>query len=245
MGLRPDDLGRPRGEANGRVLDAWYPGARARPAAQCSRSPARTLRRSPAARRTRAIGACGWTSRVCEIDLDPPPAGTEDAYLRLHLLSHRLVRPERDQPGRHLRRAAERRVDQRRPVRGGGLRPDQGRAAPQGSGPGRRRGQVPADDRLRGPHRGAHRRRIPGPVGRPPRARHDRHARGFRQLQRGDARLVDGRGPHLGRRRGRRRLRRRRRRLDHGHPVRRRQGAHQRRPALPDRRERGHRHLAR
>jgi 2,3,4,5-tetrahydropyridine-2,6-dicarboxylate N-succinyltransferase len=29
----------------------------------------------------------------CEIDLDTPPATTSDAYLRLHLLSHRLVRP--------------------------------------------------------------------------------------------------------------------------------------------------------
>jgi 2,3,4,5-tetrahydropyridine-2,6-dicarboxylate N-succinyltransferase len=28
-----------------------------------------------------------------EIDLDAPPAATSDAYLRLHLLSHRLVRP--------------------------------------------------------------------------------------------------------------------------------------------------------
>jgi 2,3,4,5-tetrahydropyridine-2,6-dicarboxylate N-succinyltransferase len=28
-----------------------------------------------------------------EIDLDAPPASTSDAYLRLHLLSHRLVRP--------------------------------------------------------------------------------------------------------------------------------------------------------
>jgi 2,3,4,5-tetrahydropyridine-2-carboxylate N-succinyltransferase len=30
---------------------------------------------------------------VCEIDLDGPPADAVDAYLRLHLLSHRLVRP--------------------------------------------------------------------------------------------------------------------------------------------------------
>jgi 2,3,4,5-tetrahydropyridine-2,6-dicarboxylate N-succinyltransferase len=30
---------------------------------------------------------------MCEIDLDAPPANTSDAYLRLHLLSHRLVRP--------------------------------------------------------------------------------------------------------------------------------------------------------
>ena len=43
----------------------------------------------------------------------------------------------------------------------------------------------------------------------------------------------------------RRRLRRRRRRLDHGHPVRRRQGDHLDRRALPARRQRRHRHLAR
>ena len=30
---------------------------------------------------------------LVEIDLAAPPAGTSDAYLRLHLLSHRLVRP--------------------------------------------------------------------------------------------------------------------------------------------------------
>ena len=30
---------------------------------------------------------------LAEIDLAAPPAGTSDAYLRLHLLSHRLVRP--------------------------------------------------------------------------------------------------------------------------------------------------------
>jgi 2,3,4,5-tetrahydropyridine-2-carboxylate N-succinyltransferase len=30
---------------------------------------------------------------LTEIDLDEPPAGTSDAYLRLHLLSHRLVPP--------------------------------------------------------------------------------------------------------------------------------------------------------
>jgi 2,3,4,5-tetrahydropyridine-2-carboxylate N-succinyltransferase len=30
---------------------------------------------------------------LCEIDLDAPPAAVPDAYLRLHLLSHRLVAP--------------------------------------------------------------------------------------------------------------------------------------------------------
>jgi 2,3,4,5-tetrahydropyridine-2-carboxylate N-succinyltransferase len=32
---------------------------------------------------------------LVEIDLDAPPADTPDAYLRLHLLSHRLVRPHK------------------------------------------------------------------------------------------------------------------------------------------------------
>ena len=41
-----------------------------------------------------------------EIDLDAPPGDIPDAYLRLHLLSHRLVPPHGLQPGRHLRRAA-------------------------------------------------------------------------------------------------------------------------------------------
>ena len=47
-------------------------------------------------------------------DLQSPPADTADAYLRLHLLSHRLVRAAHHQPRRHLRRAADRGVDQRR-----------------------------------------------------------------------------------------------------------------------------------
>ncbi len=45
---------------------------------------------------------------------------TADAYLRLHLLSHRLVKPREHQHGRHLRRAAQRRLDERRPGRPGG-----------------------------------------------------------------------------------------------------------------------------
>ena len=39
------------------------------------------------ARRTRQV------VRHLQIDLDTPPAGAADAYLRLHLLSHRLVQP--------------------------------------------------------------------------------------------------------------------------------------------------------
>ena len=53
-----------------------------------------------------------------------------------------------------------------------------------------------------------------------------------------EGRISAGRG-------GRRRLRRRRRRVDHGHPVRRRQGGDLSRRALPARRQRRDRHLAR
>ena len=60
-----------------------------------------------------------------------------------------------------------------------------------------RRGQVPADGRLRAAHRGADRRRRPGPARRPPRRGDDGDARGVRQLQRRDARDLDGRGPDL------------------------------------------------
>ncbi|MEB4615948.1 2,3,4,5-tetrahydropyridine-2,6-dicarboxylate N-succinyltransferase [Leucobacter sp. M11] len=74
----------------GQVLDAWFPapelgGAPADPGpapaeleALCAADPLREVR-------TEVVTA--------HIDLDAPPADTADAYLRLHLLSHRLVRP--------------------------------------------------------------------------------------------------------------------------------------------------------
>ena len=49
---------------------------------------------------------------------------------------------------------------------------------------------------------------------------HHRHARGLLQLQRRDARHLDGRGPDLPGGHRRRRQRHRRRRIDHGHAVR-------------------------
>ena len=48
--------------------------------------------------------------------LADPPADAHDAYLRLHLLSHRLVAPARGRPGRGLRRAPEHRWTSRGPV---------------------------------------------------------------------------------------------------------------------------------
>jgi len=74
--------------ADGTVLDTWYP------------SPA--LGRAPADADTSELAAfAGPDERravtvevvVVEIDLDAPPTGTPDAYLRLHALSHCLVAP--------------------------------------------------------------------------------------------------------------------------------------------------------
>ena len=50
------------------------------------------------------------------------PADAYDVYLRLHLLSHRLVAAARPEPRRRLRPAHQRGVDQLRPVRGRRLR---------------------------------------------------------------------------------------------------------------------------
>ena len=178
--------------------------------------------------------------------LADPPVDAHDAYLRLHLLSHRLVRPRQanldglfgvlnnvvwTSAGPCSPDGFER---TRLALRAGG----RARAGVRGR-------QVPPHDRLRAADRGAHRRRRPRPAGRPPGRGHDRHARGLRELQRRHRRHRHGGGPHQrGRDRGRR-FRRRRWGLDHGHAVGRRQGGDPRRQALPDRRQRRHRHLAR
>ena len=65
--------------------------------------------------------------RTTIASLEDKPADAYDAYLRLHLLSHRLVAPHGAQCRRLLRRAHQRGVDQLRAVRGGGLR---GRCGP-------------------------------------------------------------------------------------------------------------------
>lgn len=73
---------------DGTVLDTWFP--------------APALGAAPADVDTRSLeDAAGPDERrgvsaevvVVEIDLDAEPAGTSDAYLRLHALSHRLVAP--------------------------------------------------------------------------------------------------------------------------------------------------------
>ena len=73
----------------GSVLDVWYPAPRlGRPDDDAADSVRiRALEDRDEARRVRTVMV---TTRI---DLDAPPADTADAYLRLHLLSHRLVRP--------------------------------------------------------------------------------------------------------------------------------------------------------
>ena len=81
--------------SDGTVLDVWYPRpALGSPTADGTDPSAhkvleqlRPLEGTDDARRTRTVAV------TTEIDLDAPPSGTEDAYLRLHLLSHRLVPP--------------------------------------------------------------------------------------------------------------------------------------------------------
>ena len=74
--------------ADGTVLDTWYPS----PALGVDDgSPVPVELRTLAERDDRRAVSIEPVTVV--IDLDAPPAGTPDAYLRLHLLSHLVVRP--------------------------------------------------------------------------------------------------------------------------------------------------------
>ncbi|QXT63549.1 MULTISPECIES: 2,3,4,5-tetrahydropyridine-2,6-dicarboxylate N-succinyltransferase [Tessaracoccus] len=72
----------------GAVLDAWFPEPRL--GSDVTDEPASTLAEAQGADEIRQV-----ETRVVrvEIDLDEAPASVEDAYLRLHLLSSRLVAP--------------------------------------------------------------------------------------------------------------------------------------------------------
>jgi 2,3,4,5-tetrahydropyridine-2-carboxylate N-succinyltransferase len=80
------------GEASGRVLDTWYPEP-ALGALPPAAAPPHELAALTGTQENAADRGVRLDVSVCEIDLDRPPAGVEDAYLRLHLLSHRLVQP--------------------------------------------------------------------------------------------------------------------------------------------------------
>ena len=80
------------GSAGNQVLDVWYPRPALGPVAQDDASASLRARLEAA---TAADSARGVRTVVVttQIDLDAPPSDTADAYLRLHLLSHRLVPP--------------------------------------------------------------------------------------------------------------------------------------------------------
>ncbi len=73
------------------MLDAWYPA----PALGSAAGDEQWITGDGLADLTGPVPARGVVIelRHVEIDLDEAPASAEDAYLRLHLLSHRLVRP--------------------------------------------------------------------------------------------------------------------------------------------------------
>src|SRR4051812_2572893 len=73
--------------ASGTALDAFYP----QPVLAAEPIPVEGLQGEPATDEVRGVRIEPVTT-VIE-DLAAPPADTADAYLRLHLLSHRLVVP--------------------------------------------------------------------------------------------------------------------------------------------------------
>ena len=128
------------------------------------------------------------------------PQDTADAYLRLHLLSHRLVKPREINVDGIFGALPNVAWTSAGPVDPANLTDVQLRARQEGrAAAGLQPRQVPAHDRLRDAERRARGRRRPRPPRRPPRRRHDGHARGLRELQRGHARALDGRGPDLAR----------------------------------------------
>jgi 2,3,4,5-tetrahydropyridine-2,6-dicarboxylate N-succinyltransferase len=75
-------------DSAGTILDAWYPSPEIGP-------PASAVADEELAELEGDDADRGVTQRMVRtvIELDAPPANAADAYLRLHLLSHRLVRP--------------------------------------------------------------------------------------------------------------------------------------------------------
>ncbi|WP_395242660.1 2,3,4,5-tetrahydropyridine-2,6-dicarboxylate N-succinyltransferase [Agromyces sp. MMS24-K17] len=75
--------------ADGTVLDTWFPAPGLGAAPEGAALPEQWAALAGADER-RAVTV---EAVVVEVDLDAPPAGTSDAYLRLHLLSHLVVAP--------------------------------------------------------------------------------------------------------------------------------------------------------
>ena len=74
---------------DGTILDTWYPRPMLGEPPVGDEVPADLL----AGERTDALRGVSLRAIMTRIDCDAPPADVPDAYLRLHLLSHRLVLP--------------------------------------------------------------------------------------------------------------------------------------------------------
>ena len=74
---------------DGTILDTWYPEPMLGEAPVAESAPADLL----ACERTDALRGVHLGVVLTGIDCDAPPSNVPDAYLRLHLLSHRLVLP--------------------------------------------------------------------------------------------------------------------------------------------------------
>jgi 2,3,4,5-tetrahydropyridine-2,6-dicarboxylate N-succinyltransferase len=81
--------------ADGQVLDTWYPAGKLGVGTPAPRPAGDDLLGlPPGAVGDRALSGLRTREVVCEIaSLADPPQDAHDAYLRLHLLSHRLIRP--------------------------------------------------------------------------------------------------------------------------------------------------------
>ncbi len=75
---------------DGQVLDAWYPRPELGDAADTGAAPHELVALTGTRDSDRGVRL---DIVFTEIDLDEPPRDTADVYLRLHLLSHRLVQP--------------------------------------------------------------------------------------------------------------------------------------------------------
>jgi 2,3,4,5-tetrahydropyridine-2-carboxylate N-succinyltransferase len=80
------------GPAAGRILDTWFPEP-ALGALPPAAAPPHELSSLTGSQESASDRNVRLDVTVCEIDLDTAPADARDAYLRLHLLSHRLIQP--------------------------------------------------------------------------------------------------------------------------------------------------------
>ncbi|MBV9593078.1 MAG: 2,3,4,5-tetrahydropyridine-2,6-dicarboxylate N-succinyltransferase [Actinobacteria bacterium] len=76
--------------ASGQLLDSWFPAPELGALGEATMPPRELVALTGTRDSDRGVRL---DVALVEVDLDAPPGDTADAYLRLHLLSHRLLRP--------------------------------------------------------------------------------------------------------------------------------------------------------